>query len=114
MDHEDSSGVGWWAAAGDVYDCDYPAIQATWADTYDSCLDGQFVDVTGVLPGDCKLKVHVNYDKVLAESDCGNNTVEVDVTIPGCLGPRSGRDHLGYEARDDDVFRAQCAEHGRR
>ena len=82
MDWEDENGVNFWDTTGEVYDCDYQGIQSTWADTYDSYLDCQFVDVTGLPPGDYKLFVHVNYDKVLAEADYDNNTVEIDVTIP--------------------------------
>lgn len=75
-----------------LYDCEYQGIQAGWSDVYGSGLDCQWVDVTGVPPGDYKLRVRVNYDQILGESDYTNNEALVDVTIPpdscpnGCRG----------------------------
>ncbi len=66
----------------DVYDCGYQGIQAGWADVYHSQLPCQWVDVTGVPPGDYLLEVSLNTAQVLAESDYGNNLATVPVTIP--------------------------------
>ncbi len=75
-----------------AYDCQNQGIQAGWSDVYGRNLDCQWVDVTGVAPGDYKLVVSVNHGKVLGEADYTNNEAVVDVTIPadscpgGCRG----------------------------
>ena len=80
MDFEPwAPGVNW----GDwQYGCDYQGISKGWADTYDSYLDCQFVDVTGVPPGDYTLHISVNHEKVIAEEDYTNNETSVPFTIP--------------------------------
>jgi hypothetical protein len=52
-----------------------------WADIYDSGLPGQWIDVTGVAPGNYTLEVTVNPDHILDEDDYTNNTVTVPVVI---------------------------------
>ena len=64
------------------YHCGMQGIGAGWADTYDSYLDCQFVDITDVPEGDYLLQVNVNYGHLLAESDYSNNSTEVPVHIP--------------------------------
>jgi hypothetical protein len=73
------------------YDCSYQGIQAGWSDVYGSGLPCQWVDVTGIAPGDYKLRVRVNYDHMLGETDYTNNDALVDVTIPAetCTGCRA-------------------------
>lgn len=73
------------------YTCDYQGIQAGWSDVYHSGLPCQWVDITDVPAGDYKLRVSVNFAKVIVESDFTNDSVEVDVVVPenscpnGCL-----------------------------
>jgi hypothetical protein len=57
-------------------------ISKGWADVYDNETECQYIDVTGVAPGDYVLEVTVNPAKLLAESDYDNNTTRVPVTIP--------------------------------
>ncbi len=64
------------------YDCGYQGIGVGFADTYDSYLDCQFVDITDVAPGVYFLKVELNYEGLLAESDYTNNTGTVRVVVP--------------------------------
>lgn len=64
------------------YSCSDQGIQSGWADVYDSGLDGQWVDITGVAPGDYDLEVTVNPAALLPESDATNNAARVRVTIP--------------------------------
>lgn len=75
-----------------VYDCQFQGIQAGWSDVYGSNLDCQWVDVTGVPPGDYKLHVSVNHAKMLGEADYTNNEAVVDVTIPADTCPNGCRD----------------------
>jgi hypothetical protein len=64
------------------YDCTNQGITRGWADVYDSNLECQFLDVTGVPAGDYTLRLTVNPDGLFQESDYSNNTVEVPVSIP--------------------------------
>lgn len=64
------------------YGCDYQGIGLGWADTYDSYLDCQFVDITGVPSGDYTLHISVNHEKVIAETNYDNNETSVPFTIP--------------------------------
>lgn len=76
------------------FDCNYQGIQMGWADTYHNGLTCQFMDVTGVPPGQYTLKVTVNPDRIFPELSYDNNSVEVSVSIPArapdptqaCLG----------------------------
>ena len=82
------------------YNCGYQGISAGWADTYGSYLDGQWLDITGVPPGNYYLRVIINPYNVtlwqggtidpsnvptalaMQESDYSNNTAVVPVRIP--------------------------------
>jgi len=63
------------------YTCSYQGITVGWQDIYTSNLDGQWLDVTTILPGTYKLHVTINPDKSLTESNYDNNTATVPVTI---------------------------------
>jgi hypothetical protein len=65
------------------YDCDFQGISVGWGDRYGFDLDGQWVDVTGIAPGDYTLVVTVNPEGTLPERDGGApNVIRVAVTIP--------------------------------
>lgn len=55
-------------------------VQVGWGDLYPSTLACQWIDVTGVAPGDYDLCVSLNTEALLAESANGNSGC-VDVTI---------------------------------
>ena len=65
------------------FDCSYQGISAGWQDIYGKYLDCQWIDVTGVPPGNYLLRVTINPYRILTESDYSNNTAIVPVTIPG-------------------------------
>jgi hypothetical protein len=67
------------------YDCENQGITRGWADVYDSALDCQFLDITGVPAGDYTLRLTVNPDGLFQESDTTNNTVEVPVSVPAVI-----------------------------
>jgi hypothetical protein len=64
------------------YDCGYQGISKGWADVYGTYLDCQFLDVTGVPPGDYTLRVSLNNQHLLAEKDYTNNVTEIPITFP--------------------------------
>lgn len=68
-------------ARGAYYQCTNQGIQSGWQDVYDRDLDCQWVDVTGVAPGNYTLVIELNYEGVLNESDYTNNRAEIPITI---------------------------------
>ncbi len=92
------------------YDCGDQGISRGWGDVYSAGLDCQWVDVTDVAPGNYTLRVSVNNDRIIQESDYANNIVEIPVvvtldlppppTIPTdpCASPTSGENrNCGWE-----------------
>ncbi len=65
------------------YSCHFQGIQTGWSDIYDAGLPGQWIDITGVPPGDYMLEVTVNPDGLIEEEEPLNNTVRVPVEIGG-------------------------------
>jgi hypothetical protein len=63
------------------YNCGDQGIQRGFADIYGSGLDCQWVDITDVPAGSYLLRIRLNEEHILNESDYGNNSVEVPVTI---------------------------------
>ena len=64
------------------YTCSYQGISAGWSDIYSRFLDCQWLDITNVTPGNYWLRVTINPDHLLMESDYSNNSATVPVTIP--------------------------------
>ena len=64
------------------FSCSFQGISAGWADTYDKFLDCQWIDITGVAPGDYTLRITINTAHILPESDYTNNVFETPVTLP--------------------------------
>jgi hypothetical protein len=64
-----------------MYHCGYQGIQRGWSDVYHSRLPCQFIDITGVAPGDYTLHVVLNENQSLEELSYANNVVDVPVTI---------------------------------
>lgn len=73
------------AGPSNGYTCANQGLTAGWQDVYPRHLDCQWLDVTGVPPGDYFLKVEVNPNdgdgRVLVESNYNNNVAMVPVTI---------------------------------
>jgi hypothetical protein len=90
----DSTPVRPGAPASPRYHCGFQGIQAGWSDVYGSGLDCQWVDITGVAAGEYLLRIEINTDRTLPESDYSNNAVEVPVTITADVPPVPG-DVLG-------------------
>jgi hypothetical protein len=78
-----------WSASANPekkYGCSYQGIQAGWADTYTTGLPCQYIDITGVPPGNYVLQMIVNPDNLIPESNTANNETRVPLVIPptGC------------------------------
>ncbi|HWO14383.1 MAG TPA: lysyl oxidase family protein, partial [Polyangiaceae bacterium] len=69
------------APATPRFHCGFQGIQRGWADVYDAALDCQWVDITNVPAGEYLLRISINSERVVVESDYGNNSVEVPVTV---------------------------------
>ncbi|MCL8250422.1 lysyl oxidase family protein [Aeromicrobium fastidiosum] len=54
-----------------------------WGDTYPTTLPDQAVDVTGLADGEYTVRVHADAVGAVTESDEGNNTTEVRISIAG-------------------------------
>ena len=63
------------------YTCSYQGISVGWQDIYGSYLDCQWLDVTDFAPGNYLLRVTINPQRILAESNYENNSATVPVTI---------------------------------
>jgi hypothetical protein len=76
--------------AGDApsaYNCSNQGLVPGWEDIYGASLDCQWLDITGVAPGDYQLRVTVNPTQLFTESDYDNNSVVVPVSITSASGP---------------------------
>ncbi len=64
------------------FNCGNQGISIGWEDVYDSGLDCQFVDITGLPDGDYTLTVTVNAENRVKEFGPAPNAVTVPVTLP--------------------------------
>ena len=69
------------AAGPAKYTCSNQGISVGWQDVYGSYLDCQWLDITGITAGNYSLRVSINPEGKLAESNYGNNTATVHVKI---------------------------------
>ncbi|MBI1839972.1 MAG: immunoglobulin domain-containing protein [Verrucomicrobia bacterium] len=73
-----------------TYSCDYQGIQAGWSDIYNADLPCQYVDLTGLPPGDYQLEIELDPLKQIPESNEENNLIRVPFYLPPtCSGPPS-------------------------
>lgn len=82
--------ISWaWPLALGQFDCINQGISRGFSDFYEAGLPCQWVDVTGVPPGDYTLRIVLNEPRpehaqpTLVERDYLNNTLELPVTLPG-------------------------------
>jgi hypothetical protein len=64
------------------FDCTNQGLHVGYEDVYPNDIDCQWIDITGVPPGDYVLSVIVNPDHYLPESNFDNNEARTQVTIP--------------------------------
>lgn len=75
-----------WVPQTPLYDCQFQGVQRGWADLYDAFLECQWIDVTNVPAGDYYLRVTVNPEGTIEESNYSNNVAYVPVTLPAPAG----------------------------
>ncbi|HEX6277628.1 MAG TPA: lysyl oxidase family protein, partial [Polyangiaceae bacterium] len=64
-----------------TYDCNNQGISVGCADVYDSSLQCQWVDITGIASGEYDLRVTANPDRVISELDYENNVATVRIAV---------------------------------
>ncbi|MDB6112980.1 MAG: hypothetical protein JWR69_4730, partial [Pedosphaera sp.] len=69
------------SAANALYSCVNQGIQKGWGDLYDSTLDGQWIDITGVPNGNYTMELEANPQGIILESDYSNNLTTVPISI---------------------------------
>lgn len=63
------------------HDCNNQGLSAGWADIYGNMLDCQYVDVTGVAPGAYQLRIELNAQHTIVESNYDNNVALFQVVL---------------------------------
>ncbi len=69
------------SASTALYTCSNQGIQQGWGDLYDSTLDGQWIDITGLPPGNYTIELEANPQGIIQESNYGNNLTTVPIAI---------------------------------
>lgn len=64
-----------------LYSCTSQGLHIGWEDIYPNDIDCQWIDVTGVPPGNYVLSVVINAEHFLPESNYDNNEARVPVTL---------------------------------
>lgn len=87
------------------FHCGFQGLQRGWADIYGEGLDCQWVDITSVPDGEYVLRITINPDAVIDESDFSNNSAEIPVTLappppPDPLAPCTGMEPEGGAGRE--------------
>jgi hypothetical protein len=78
---------------GAQFDCNRQGIHVGWIDIYSRSLQCQYIDITDVPAGTYQLRVRVNNERRVRETNYDDNQVTVNVTIPappdggGCAPP---------------------------
>jgi hypothetical protein len=69
-------------SAADTYTCANQGLAPGWEDIYAAGLGCQWLDVTGVPPGDYTLRITVNGSRLFPESNFDNDSELIPVTLP--------------------------------
>lgn len=80
------------------FNCDFQGLQAGWSDIYNADLPCQYVDLTGLPPGEYQLEIEVDPLHQIPESDESNNLIRLPFELNA---PCSGR------PANDDFLNAQ-------
>jgi Lysyl oxidase/Concanavalin A-like lectin/glucanases superfamily/Immunoglobulin domain/Immunoglobulin I-set domain len=75
------------AASTALYNCTDQGIQVGWGDLYDSTLDGQWIDITGVPNGNYTMELEANPQGIIQEANYSNNVIHVPISIGNPTAP---------------------------
>jgi subtilisin-like proprotein convertase family protein len=75
------------AATTAKYNCNSQGIQVGWGDLYDSTLDGQWIDITGLPSGNYTMEMEANPQGIILEANYGNNVATVPIVIGNPTAP---------------------------
>lgn len=89
---EDVQNVAAPAGATRQFTCDLQGIQAGWSDIYAADLPCQYVDITGLPPGDYVLEIEVDPLHQIPESNDDNNLTRVPFTLTAPCSSRPAND----------------------
>jgi len=70
-----------WIPCNAAYDCGNQGIQRGWTDEYGASLDCQWLDITGVPPGEYRLEVHINFARNIIEDSVDNNYAAANIVL---------------------------------
>jgi len=65
------------------FSCDDAGLSICWGDLYDRFIDGQWIDITGLMDGEYVLENEANARHFFTESDYTNNSAAVRISIRG-------------------------------
>ncbi len=90
----------WSPSAGNSakYSCTDQGIQVGWGDVYDSTLDGQWIDITGIPAGNYNIEIECNPQGIIQESNYSNNIIEVPIAIGDPSAPPLNDDFANAQA----------------
>jgi hypothetical protein len=80
------------------YNCGNQGIQAGWGDLYDSTLDGQWIDITGLPDGNYTIEIEANPQGIIQESNYANNITQVPIAIGNPNAPPLNDNFANAEA----------------
>ncbi len=63
------------------YSCSEQGVSSGWSDVYGNDLDCQWLDVTGITPGDYQLYIAVNNERLFHEMSFENNEAIIPITL---------------------------------
>ena len=75
------------AKSSATYNCTDQGISVGWGDLYDSTLDGQWIDITGLPPGNYTMELEANPQGIIQEANYSNNLITVPITIGNPTAP---------------------------
>jgi hypothetical protein len=88
--------------------CHHPGLHKGWSDAYLNTTEGNWIDITGVAPGDYLLSIEINPEHMIAELRYDNNSAQVKVHIPDPTA-----DGKVCPASSDAIFRCSADDHSR-
>jgi hypothetical protein len=81
-----------------LYTCSNQGIQTGWGDLYDSTLDGQWIDITGLPAGNYTMELEANPEGIIQEGNYSNNIATVPIAIGNPSAPPANDNFASAQA----------------